>query len=95
MAEQIRSTFAHAHAIDKKGKRKCPVVVPVHITHSHDDYAPMELGAAATFCSKCHLCGRFGHKAANCTKGKPPATHTSTNCHNGKGKKQAKFNNLE
>ena len=63
MAEQIGSTFVQAHIIDKKGNRKCPVAVPIRVTHSCDDYAPMELGAAATFRGKCHLCGRFGHKA--------------------------------
>ena len=86
MAEQIGSTFAQACIIDKKGQRKRPVAVPVHVTHSHDDYAPMELGATATFRGKCHLCGRFGHKASSCTKGKPPPAHTGTNRHNGKGK---------
>ena len=64
MAEQIGSTFAQAWVIDKKSNLKHPVAIPVHVTHSHDDYAPMELGAAATFRSKCHLCGRFGHKAS-------------------------------
>ena len=63
MAEETGSTFAHACVIVKKGNRKCPVVVPVHVTHSCDDYAPMELGTAATFRGKCHLYGRFGHKA--------------------------------
>ena len=64
MAEQIGSTFAQARIIDKKGNHKCPVAIPIHVTHLRDDYAPMELGAAATFCGKCHLCGRFGHKAS-------------------------------
>ena len=86
MAEQIGSTFAQARVIDKKGQHKRPVAVPVHVTHSHDDYAPMELGAAATFRGKCHLCGRFGHKASSCPKGKLPPSHTSTNRQNGKGK---------
>ena len=86
MAEQISSTFAQARVIDKKGQRKCPVAIPVHVTHSHDDYALMELGAAATFHGKCHLFGRFGHKALSCTKGKPSPAHTGTNHHNGKGK---------
>ena len=87
MAERIGSTFAQAHAIDKKGQHKHPVAIPIHINHSLDDYAPMELGAAATFQGKRHLCGRFGHKASSCTKGKPPPAHTGTNRHNGKGKK--------
>ena len=64
MAEQIGLTFAQARIIDKKGHVKCPVAIPVNLTHLHDDYAPMELGAAATFRGKCHLCGRFGHKAS-------------------------------
>ena len=64
MAEQIGSMFAQACVIDKKGQRKCPVAVPIHITHSRDEYAPMELGATVTFRGKCHLCGRFGHKAS-------------------------------
>ena len=63
MAERIGLTFAQAHVIDKKGNHKRPIAGPVHVTHKCDDYAPMELGAAATFCGKCHLCGRFGHKA--------------------------------
>ena len=33
MAEQIGSTFAQARVIDKKGQRKHPVAVPVHVTH--------------------------------------------------------------
>ena len=86
MAEQIGLTFAQACVIDKKGQRKRLVAIPVDVTTSRDDYAPMELGAAATFCGKCHLCGRFGHKASSCTKGKPPPAHTGTNRHNGKGK---------
>ena len=86
MAEQIESTFAQAHVIDKEGQRKCPVAIPVHVTHSRNDYAPMELGTTVTFRRKCHLCGRFGHKASSCTKGKPPPAHTGTNRHNGKGK---------
>ena len=49
MAEQIGSTFAQACIIDKKGQHKHPVPVPVHVTHSRNDYAPMELGAAKTF----------------------------------------------
>ena len=64
MAEQIGSTFAQACVIDKKGQHKRPVAIPVNVTHSCNDYAPMELGAAATFCGKCHFCGRFGHKAS-------------------------------
>ena len=64
MAEQTGSTFAQACIIDKKGNHKRPAAVPIHDIHSHDDYAPMELGAAANFCSKCQLCGRFGHKAS-------------------------------
>ena len=64
MAKKIGSTFSQAHVVDKKGSRKRPVAVPIHITHSCDDYAPMELGAAVTFCVKCYLFGRFGHKAA-------------------------------
>ena len=64
MAKQIGSTFAQAHAIDKKGNHKCPVAVPVHVTHSYNDYAPMELSDCVNFCGKCHLCGRFGQKAA-------------------------------
>ena len=48
----------------QKGQRKRPVAVPINVTPSRDDYAPMELGAAATFRGKCHNCGRFGHKAA-------------------------------
>ena len=86
MAEKIGSTFAQARVIDKKGQCKHAVAVPVHVTHSRYDYASMELGTAATFCGKCHLCGRFGHKASSCTKGKPPPAHTGTNRHNGKGK---------
>ena len=62
MAEQISLMFAQACVIDKKGQHKCPVAIPVNVTHSRDDYAPMELGTAATFLGKCHLCGRFGHK---------------------------------
>ena len=64
MTEQIRSfaSFANACVIDKKGNHKYPV--PITITSSHNYYAPMELGVAAIFCGKCHLCGRFGHKAA-------------------------------
>ena len=64
MAEQIGSTFANAHIIDEKGSGKHPVAVPITVTPSSDDYMPMELGATATFCGKCHLCGGFGHKAA-------------------------------
>ena len=64
MAEQIGLTFAQACVIDDKGQCKCPIAVPVKLTHSRDEYAPMELGVAATFCGKCHLCGRFGHKAS-------------------------------
>ena len=64
MAEQIGLTFAQACIIDKKGQCKYPVAIPVNVTHSYDVYVPMELGAAATFCGKCHLCGRFGHKAS-------------------------------
>ena len=64
MAEQIGLTFAQAHIIDKKGQRKCPVAIPINVTHSHDDYAAMELGAAVTFHGKYHLCGRFGRKAS-------------------------------
>ena len=64
MAEQIGLTFAQVRVIDKKGQCKCPVAVPVNVTHSNDEYAPMELGAAATFHGKCHHCGRFGHKAS-------------------------------
>ena len=86
MAEQIGSTFAQACVIGKKGQRKRPVALPIHVTHSCNDYALMELDAAATFHGKCHLCGRFGHKALSFTKGKPPPAHTSTNHHNGKGK---------
>ena len=86
MAEQIGSTFSQACVIDKKGQRKHPVAVPVHVTHSCNDYALMELGAAATFRGKCHLCGRFGHKTSSCPKGKLPPAQTSTNHHNGKGK---------
>ena len=50
--------------MDKKGNRKHPVAVPITKTPSCNDYAPMELGAAATFRGKCHLCIGFGHKAA-------------------------------
>ena len=64
MAEQISSMFAQDCVIDKKGQHKQPVAIPVNVTHSRDEYAPMELGAAATFRSKCHLRGRFGHKAS-------------------------------
>ena len=64
MAEQIGSTFANACVMDKKGSRKHPAAVLITVVHSHDDYAPMELGTTVTFCSKYHLCGRFGHKAA-------------------------------
>ena len=64
MAEQISLTFAQACIIDKNGQHKHPAAVPVNVTHSHDDYVPMEFDAAVTFCSKCHLCGRFGHKAS-------------------------------
>ena len=64
MAEQIGSTLAQACVIDKKGNQLCPVAIPIHVTHSHDNCAPMELGTAAIFRSKCHLCGRFGHKAS-------------------------------
>ena len=63
MAEQIGSTFANTCIMDKKGSRKHPVAVPITITPSHNDYVPMKLGLAATFRSKYHLCGRFGHKA--------------------------------
>ena len=63
MAEQIGLTFAQACVIDKMGNRICPVAIPVHVTHSPDDYATMELGVSATFHGKCHMCGRFGHKA--------------------------------
>ena len=63
MAEQTGSIFAKACVLDKKGGRKYPVTVPVAITSSHNDYAPVELGPAATFRGKCHLCSRFGHKA--------------------------------
>ena len=62
MAEQIGSIFAQVHIIDKKGNRKHPVAIPIHVIHLQNDYVPMELGAAATFHGKCHLCGRFGHK---------------------------------
>ena len=86
MAEQIGLTFAQAHIIDKKSQRKYLVAIPIHVTHSCNDYALMELGAAATFRGKCHLCGRFGHKASSCAKGKPPPAHTSTNRHNSIGK---------
>ena len=86
MAEQIGSTFAKAGVMDKKGSHKHSVAVLVTVTPLCNDSAPMELGATAFFRSKCHLCGRFSHKAPQCTKGKAPATHTSTNCHNGKGK---------
>ena len=95
MAEQIGLMFAQARVIDKRGNHKGPVAIPIHVTHQHDDYAPMELGTTATFCGECHLCGRFGHKASSCTKGKLPPAHTGTNRRNGEGKKQAKFNNLE
>ena len=64
MAEQIGSTFAQACIIDKKGNHKHPVAITIHVTHSYNNYAPMDLGATATFCGKCHMCGRFGHKAA-------------------------------
>ena len=64
MAEQIGSTFAQACGINKKGNHKRPVAIPIYLTHLHDDYAPMELGAAVTFHGKCHLCGSFGHKAS-------------------------------
>ena len=64
MAEKIGSTFAQAHVIDKKHNHKCPVAASVHVTLSVNDYAPMELGTTAIFCGKCHLCGKFGHKAA-------------------------------
>ena len=63
MAKQIGLTFAQAWIIDKKGNHKRPVAIPDNVTHPHDDYMPMELGTAATFRGKCHLCGRFGHKA--------------------------------
>ena len=46
MAEQIGSMFAQARIIDKKGNRKSPVAIPVHVTHQCNDYAPMELGVA-------------------------------------------------
>ena len=85
MAEQISLTFAQAHVIDKKGQPKCSVVVPVNLPHSRDEYAPLELGTTMIFRGKCHLRGRFGHKASKCTKGKPPPTHTGTNRHNSKG----------
>ena len=64
MAEQIGSTFAQACVIDKKGQRKCPVAIPIQVAHFCDDYAPTEFGTAATFSGKCHLSGRFGHKAS-------------------------------
>ena len=50
MAEQIGSPFAQACIIDRKGQPKHPVAVPVNITHSVNDYALMELCAAAIFC---------------------------------------------
>ena len=64
MAEPISLTFTQARVIDNKGNHKHPVGVPVNVTHSYHNYVPMELGAAATFHGKCHLCGRFGHKAS-------------------------------
>ena len=86
MAEQIGSTFANTCVIDKKGSRKQPVAVLITITPSCNDYAPMELGTNAIFSRLFHLCGRFGHKAAQCTKGKLPAAHIAINQHNIKGK---------
>ena len=64
MAKQIGSEFVNTCIINKKGGSKCPIAVPVAIKSSCDDYTAMELGAAATFCGKRHLCGRFWHKAA-------------------------------
>ena len=56
----------------------------------------MELGAAAMFHGRCHVYGKYGHKAAQCPKGKAPAAHTATNYHTGsKGKQQGKFNNFQ
>ena len=86
IAEQIGSTFANACIMENKGSRKYPVAVPITVNPSCNDYAPMELGTTATFLSKYQLCGRLGHKAVQCNKGKPPATCTSTNCHTEKGK---------
>ena len=63
MAEQIGSTFANTCVVDKKSSYKYPIAVLITVTPSCNDYAPMELGTAAAFCSKCHLHGRFGHKA--------------------------------
>ena len=65
MAVQIGSTFAQAHVIDKKGDLKCPVAIPVHLTHLCDDYALMELGSTATFCGKCHLVVGFAIRHRN------------------------------
>ena len=69
IAEEVGSTLAYASLSSQTKKHKQSVAVPVYEGHQqrNGDYVvPMELGAATKFTRKCYLCGKPGHKAANC-----------------------------
>ena len=80
IAEQVGSTLATATHADKRGTKR-PEAEPVAVkSGAHSGFVPMELGGASLFCGRCHNCGQFGHKAAQCSKRPTPvATNRHSN----------------
>ena len=69
IAEEVGSTLASDSSSSQTKKHKQSIAVPVYVGHHqhNGDYAVlMELGTATKFTGKCYLCGKPGHKAANC-----------------------------
>ena len=86
ITEEIGSTLALASSSSQTKEQKQSIAVLVYVGHHqrNGDYVvPMELGAAMKFIGKFYLCGKPGHKAADCyaakhykTASQPAANHT-------------------
>ena len=69
ITEEVGNTLASASLSSKTKKHKQSIAIPVYVGHyqRNGDYlVPMELGVATKFTGNCYLCGKPGHKAANC-----------------------------
>ena len=78
-AEEIGSTLATVKGSkNSQAKNKQPVFIPVN-DRNDNGYAPMEIGAMKSkFEGECWLCGRKGHRAADCWSGGKPRSNNAT-----------------